>query len=36
MTEGEFIVVLIVEDVEEVSIEGVNVFDFREVVEYVD
>lgn len=36
MSQCQFVVVLIVEDVEEVAVEGVDVFDFREVVQNVE
>lgn len=35
MTEGQFVMVFVVEDIEEVAVKGVNVFDFGEVFEDV-
>ncbi len=35
MSEGEFVMVLIVEDVEKVAVEGVDVFHLREILEDV-
>lgn len=36
MTQCQLVVVLVIEDVEEVSVEGMNIFDFGEVVKDVD
>lgn len=36
MSQCQFIMVLIVEDIEEVAVEGVNVFYFGEVIEDVE
>ena len=35
MTEGQLVMVLVVEDIEEVAVEGMDVFDFGEVLEHV-
>lgn len=35
MPQGQFVVVLIIEDVEEVAVEGVDVLDFGEIIEDV-
>ena len=35
MAEGEFVMVLVIQDVEEVAVEGVDVFDLGEVFEDV-
>lgn len=36
MTQGKLVVVFVVEYVEQVSIEGMNIFNFREVLKCID
>jgi hypothetical protein len=35
MSQGQFVVVLIIQNIEEIAIEGMDVFDFGEVVQDV-
>lgn len=35
MTQGQFVMVLVIEDIEQISIEGVNILDFGEVLQSI-